>query len=124
MTHLGMLAVCVILALSIARPNPFSFGGTRDDAYDPARLGLRRWMRHPVLTALALWAEVHLVPNGDLAHFILFGVLGSFAISRRRLIEIRKRRLLGEDRWHERNWHDELGQDCDGLLLGRASSRD
>ncbi|GGD29827.1 NnrU family protein [Sinisalibacter lacisalsi] len=98
-THLGMLTVCLLLALSIARPNPFSFGGSGNDRYDPTRPGITRWTRHPILAALALWAGVHLVPNGDLAHVILFGVLGLFAIAGRGLIDRRKRRVLGEARW-------------------------
>lgn len=51
-----MLPVCLILALAIARPNPFSFGGARNDRFDPARPGLVRLTRHPLLLALALWA--------------------------------------------------------------------
>ena len=97
--HLGMLAVCLILALGIARPNPFSFGGARNDRFDPARPGILRWTRHPILLALALWAGVHLLPNGDLAHVILFGALGSFAIAGRALIDRRNRRVLGASRW-------------------------
>jgi len=97
--HMGMLAVCLILALGIARPNPFSFGGAWNDRFDPARPGIVRWTRHPILLALALWAGVHLVANGDLAHVILFGVLGSFAIAGRAVIDRRKRRILGPLRW-------------------------
>ncbi|HKL69325.1 NnrU family protein [Salibaculum sp.] len=101
--HLGMLAVCLILALSIARPNPFSFGGSGNDTFDPDRAGLVRWTRHPILLALALWAGVHLLPNGDLAHVILFGVLGGFAIAGQTLIDRRKRRDLGPARWDTLN---------------------
>ncbi|MFX0545370.1 NnrU family protein [Roseovarius sp. S1116L3] len=97
--HLGMLAVCLILALSLGRPNPFSFGGVRNDSFDPARPGIVRWMRHPVLVALALWAGLHLLPNGDLAHVILFGVLATFAVAGRALIDRRKRRVMGAGRW-------------------------
>ena len=97
--HLGMLAVCLILALAVARPNPFSFGGARNDSFDPARPGIVRWTRHPILLALALWAGVHLLPNGDLAHVILFGVLGGFALAGRALIDRRKRHRLGTPRW-------------------------
>ncbi|PWR03351.1 NnrU family protein [Meridianimarinicoccus roseus] len=97
--HLGMLAVCLILALSIGRPNPFCFGGVRNDRFDPTQPGIVRWTRHPVLLALAIWAGVHLLPNGNLAHVILFGVLGSFALAGRTLIDRRKRRLLGASRW-------------------------
>ncbi|WP_281982586.1 NnrU family protein [Thalassorhabdomicrobium marinisediminis] len=99
LAHLGMLAVCLILAASLARPNPFSFGGARNDRFDPAHPGILRIMRHPVLVALALWAGVHLVVNGDLAHVILFGVLGSFAVLGRKVIDRRKQRVLGPDRW-------------------------
>lgn len=97
--HLGMLSVCLILAFAIGRPNPFSFGGAQNDRFDPAHPGIVRWMRHPVLVALALWAGLHLLPNGDLAHVVLFGVLGSFAIAGRALIDRRKRRSLGASRW-------------------------
>jgi len=97
--HLGMLSVCLILALSIARPNPFSFGGAHNDRYDPERPGMTRFTRHPILLALAIWAGVHVLPNGDLAHVLLFGVLGSFAVVGRALIDRRKRRELGAEQW-------------------------
>ncbi|MBW4976188.1 NnrU family protein [Roseovarius mucosus] len=89
--------VCVILALSIGRPNPFSFGGARNDLFDPARPGIVRWSRHPLLAALALWAAAHVVPNGDLAHVILFGTFAAFAVLGGRLIDRRKRRGMGAD---------------------------
>ncbi|MFK7940638.1 MAG: NnrU family protein [Roseovarius sp.] len=101
--HIGMLLVCVILALSVARPNPFSFGGVRNSHYDPAHPGITRLTRHPILVALALWAAVHLLPNGDLAHVILFGLLGGFAVAGRWLIDTRKRRDMGQGRWHALN---------------------
>lgn len=95
----AMLPVCLILALSIARPNPFSFGGARNDRFDPSRPGIVRWARHPLLLALALWAAAHVVPNGDLAHVILFGSFAGFAILGGRLVDRRKRREMGAD-WH------------------------
>lgn len=101
--HLGMLAVCLILAFTIARPNPLSFGGARNDSFDPMRPGIVRFTRHPVLLALTLWAGLHLLPNGDVAHVILFGVLGGFAILGRALINRRKRREMGAQRWAELN---------------------
>lgn len=90
-----MLPVCLILALSIARPNPFSFGGARNACFDPARPGIVRWTRHPLLLALALWAGAHVVPNGDLAHVILFGTFAAFAVLGRWLIDRRKQRDMG-----------------------------
>lgn len=101
--HLGMLIVCLILAFSIARPNPFSFGGARNAEFDPRHPGIVRLTRHPVLLALALWAGLHLLPNGDLAHVLMFGVLGCFAFAGRALINLRKRREMGATQWDALN---------------------
>jgi uncharacterized membrane protein len=101
--HLGMLAVCLILAFSIARPNPFSFGGARNHAFDPTRPGIVRLTRHPILIAMSIWAALHILPNGNLAHVILFGVLGAFALAGRTLINRRKRRDMGPDAWDTLN---------------------
>lgn len=46
-------------------------------AYLPTNL--RRFMRHPFLAGIALWALSHLLVNGDLASMVLFGGFGVFA---------------------------------------------
>ncbi|EEW24488.1 NnrU family protein [Rhodobacter ferrooxidans] len=43
-------------------------------------------MRHPQLTGFSLWAVAHLLVNGDLASFILFGGLLAWALLTMRLI--------------------------------------
>lgn len=101
--HIGMIAVCLILAFSIARPNPFSFGGANNSAFDTKRPGIVRITRHPLLLALALWAGLHLLPNGDLAHVLLFGILGGFAALGQTLINRRKRREMGSEIWDPLN---------------------
>ncbi|MEE4188752.1 MAG: NnrU family protein, partial [Roseobacter sp.] len=63
----AMSVVCLLLALSIGRPNPFSFGGARNETFDAKRPGVVRISRHPLLLALGLWTFGHMVPNGDLA---------------------------------------------------------
>lgn len=95
----GMLLVCLLFALTIARPNPFSFGGFHNERFDPHRPGLIRWIRHPMLLALAGWSALHLLPNGDLAHTILFGVFAVFALAGMAIIDRRKQRLLGKLEW-------------------------
>ncbi|GKY86256.1 NnrU family protein [Sinisalibacter aestuarii] len=85
----------VIVALAIGRPNPLSFGGGRNAAFDPAHPGIVGWVRHPLLVAIGLWAGAHMVPNGDLAHVILFGTFLGFAILGTTLIDRRKRRQMG-----------------------------
>jgi uncharacterized membrane protein len=96
----GMFFVCLIAALAIGRPNPFSFGGARNDDYDPATPGIVRISRHPLLAAIALWAGLHLLPNGDLAHAIMFGVFLSCAVLGRWIIDRRIKRLMGPSEWH------------------------
>ncbi len=96
---LTMLPVCLILTLAIARPNPFSFGGAQNGQFDPARPGIVRLYRHPLLLALALWAAAHAVPNGDLAHVMLFGTFTVFAVLGMRLIDSRRQREMGSA-WH------------------------
>ncbi|AXI46506.1 NnrU family protein [Sulfitobacter sp. SK012] len=100
-TLVGMFAVCMLLAVSIGRPNRFSFGGARNDQFDTARPGIVRWTRHPLLVALALWAGLHLLPNGNLAHVILFGVFLGFAILGQGIIDRRKKRTIGHSHWQD-----------------------
>ncbi len=95
----GMAVVCLILAFSIGRPNPFSFGGMKNESFDPARPGIIRWMRHPLLVALALWGAIHMVPNGNLAHVLLFGLFAGFALVGMRIIDRRNQHLMGEKEW-------------------------
>ena len=38
------------------------------------------WIRHPQLTGFSLWAVAHLLVNGDLASFVLFGGLLVWAL--------------------------------------------
>jgi uncharacterized membrane protein len=91
----AMGAVCLLLALAIGRPNPYSFGGWRNETFRPARPGIVRVARHPLLLALGIWAFAHMLPNGDLAHAVLFGVFGCFALLGQRIIDRRRRRHMG-----------------------------
>lgn len=98
-TLAAMMTACVIFALAVFQPNPFSFGGWKNAEFDPARPGIAGWLRHPFLTVLALWALGHLVPNGDLAHVLLFGGFTLFAVLGMKLIDRRRRREMGAEEW-------------------------
>lgn len=93
-----MLAACVLFGLAIGRPNPFSFGGRNGKGFDPGAPGIVRLTRHPLLTVLALWSGAHVLANGDLAHLLLFGSFGAFAVLGGKLIDRRKRRA-GDAEW-------------------------
>lgn len=41
---------------------------------------IRKWVGHPMLAAVMLWATVHLVANGDLAEVLLFGSILAYAV--------------------------------------------
>ncbi|HMQ93570.1 MAG TPA: NnrU family protein [Amaricoccus sp.] len=97
--NLAMPLVCLLVAFALGAPNPLSFGGARAQEFDPDRPGIAGVARHPILWALALWAGAHLVPNGDLAHGLLFGGFTVMAFSGMRAIDRRNRRRLGEDPW-------------------------
>jgi len=49
-------------------------------AADGMKTRLTRHVRHPQLTGFALWAFAHLLPNGDLPSFVLFGGLTLWAL--------------------------------------------
>lgn len=95
-----MLIATLLTAYAIAGRNPLSFG-SRAAPFDPGAPGIAGVSRHPVLLALALWGFAHLLANGDLAHVLLFGVMGGFALLGMALIDRRKRRDWGLGTWQE-----------------------
>ncbi|HBQ35357.1 MAG TPA: NnrU family protein [Rhodobacteraceae bacterium] len=95
----GMLAAIVIISMAFGQPNPLSFGGWNNDRFDPENPGIIGWVRHPLLIALFIWSAAHMVPNGNLAHVIVFGLFGGFALLGRKIIDKRSKRLLGLEKW-------------------------
>ena len=95
---LVMPVASVLAVAGLTTPNPFSIGpGKR--GYDPARPGILRLTRHPVLWAAGLWAAAHIVPNGDAAALILFVPLALLAIAGPAMLDRKRRRVLGEQEW-------------------------
>lgn len=90
----------VLIAVGLAVPNPLSVSVRRAPA-DWAPGGLLRVVRHPLLWGLALWGAAHALPNGDLALVLLFGGLAAFSLAGIPLVERRRRRELGPDRYAE-----------------------
>jgi len=98
-TVLTMLPACLLIAAAVAAPNPLSFGGARNAAFEPAAPGVAGFCRHPLLLALAFWAGAHIVPNGELATVLLFLPLAAFSLYGMRLIDRRRRAALGKAQW-------------------------
>lgn len=96
--NLGMPVVGLLAVFGIGAANPFAFEG-RADGFDPAHPGIAGLTRQPLLWALALWAGLHLLPNGDLAHVALFAPMLAFSLLGLRIVERRRRQALGETEW-------------------------
>lgn len=88
----------VLLGAGLVSPNPLSIAFVTSP-YDPARPRAVAFSRHPILWGLGLWGLAHLPSNGNLAAVVLFGGLGCFAFIGMALVEARRRRSLGEERW-------------------------
>jgi uncharacterized membrane protein len=93
-----MLPACLLVAFGVGAANPLSLGG-RSTGFDPSRPGIAGVARHPLLWALALWAGAHVLPNGNLAHVILFGSFAAFPLVGMGLMDRRRRRALGQLEW-------------------------
>ncbi len=100
--NIVMPLACLLIAFGIAAPDPFSIGGRDGAAFDPERPGIAGITRHPLLWAVTLWALAHTVPNGDLAHVILFGLFAAFGLAGMAILDKRKRREWGRGLWAER----------------------
>lgn len=56
--------------------------------YQPTRI--KRYIRHPQLTGMAVWSGSHLLSNGDSRSLVLFGGLGIWALIEMLLINRRE----------------------------------
>ncbi len=63
--HLAMLLVLIAFLLF---------------AFSHGKSNMKRFLRHPQLTAVVVWAIGHLLANGDTRSVVLFGVLGIWAL--------------------------------------------
>ena len=97
--QLAMPPALALAVFGLTSPNPLSIGRRRGTRFDPEHPGIAGIVRHPVLWATLLWSVSHLVPNGDLAHAILFGVFTALSIAGMLLLDRRSRRRLGEAEW-------------------------
>ncbi|MGI9435187.1 MAG: NnrU family protein [Geminicoccaceae bacterium] len=96
-----MFPACLLAVFGIGTRGGLSLGSQAKHPFDSIRPGIAAITRHPLLWALTLWSLAHLVPNGDLAHVILFGSFASTALLGMVIFDRRARRRLGNARWQE-----------------------
>ncbi|MEZ5723850.1 MAG: NnrU family protein [Paracoccaceae bacterium] len=80
LANIAMPLAILLTVFAVGAKNPFAFGG-HAEGFDPARPGIVGLTRHPLMWAFAIWAGVHLLANGDLAHVLLYAPLLAFALS-------------------------------------------
>lgn len=90
--NLAMPLVLMLATMGLGIRQPHTVGAARTAAFDPENPGLAAVTRHPLLVALTLWAGAHTVPNGDLAHVILFGGFAALSLAAIALFDARARR--------------------------------
>jgi uncharacterized membrane protein len=116
--NLLMPIACLVAAFGVAAPNPLSFGGWAEERFDADRPGIAGVSRHPLLLGLTLWAVGHVVPNGDLAHAVLFGAFAVFSITGMLAIDVRRQHTMGHQTWDTLARRTSLVP-CAALLDGR-----
>ncbi|PTE21982.1 NnrU family protein [Cereibacter changlensis JA139] len=94
---LVMPVALFLVVAGIRLPYPYTLGGRRDRPFNPLYPGFAAVTRHPLLWALALWSGAHLLPNGDLAHVILFGSFLGLSLAGMRVFDARARRAMSPD---------------------------
>ncbi len=99
-TLLIMFVVCVLLVCTFSQPNPFSIGiGGKN--FDPENPGIVALTRHPGFIAFALWSGAHLLPNGDVASLIFFGLMCALSLYGPKSLNDKRRLRMGEKEWQQ-----------------------
>jgi len=119
MPNIAMPLVCVLVALGVGAVNPFSIVGRAPEKFDPADPGIAGLTRYPVLWAVVLWAFAHIVPNGNLAHVLLFGLFAAFGGFGMLMLDRRRKRQWGNATWHARAANTSLVPFA-AIIAGRA----
>ncbi len=100
---LVMPVACIFLVGGLTQPNPLSIGplsiNVKAAKFDPARAGLVSITRHPAIWALILWGLAHIVPNGNTASVLLFGLFVVLSALGPLSLDAKARRVLGIEEW-------------------------
>lgn len=98
------MPVAVVLAVfALTTPNPLSLARSR--SFDARHPGIAGVVRHPILWATLLWSASHLVPNGDVAHVVMFGLFALLSVGGMLALDRRKQRQFGLETWREMTRH-------------------
>ncbi len=96
---LTMPVASVLFMAGLMGPGTLSVGFGRGD-FDPIRPGIVSITRHPVIWALLIWSMAHMVPNGDGASLVLFGLLTLLALTGPKSLDHKAKARLGAGEWN------------------------
>lgn len=89
----------ILLAAGFAVPSPLSII-PRENGFDPEHPSLTIAItRHPVMWGFFLWSASHIPPNGEFPLALMFAIFALFAALGMPMIDKKRRRELGEDKW-------------------------
>jgi len=95
-----MFWVCLLFVCTFSQPNPFSLGiGGKN--FDPEHPGIVAFSKHPAFWAFALWSFVHILPNGDLASVLFFGLMGGLSLYGPLSLNKKRQDKMGREHWHD-----------------------
>lgn len=95
-----MYPACVLLVGTLVHANPLSVG-VRGASYNPEKPGIVSVTRHPLMWSLVFWSTAHIVPNGDAASLVMFGLFTALGLFGPLSLDAKARRQLGAERWAE-----------------------
>lgn len=90
---------CTLIVAGLATPNPLSLS-VRAAGVDIPKGAILGVTRHPLLWVLGLWSLSHMLVNGDVAAFTLFGLLAIFALGYMPLMDKRVQKNKGMEEWN------------------------
>ncbi len=112
---LVMFLVCVLLVCTFSQANPFSLGiGAK--GFDPDNPGIVAATKHPAFVAFAFWSFVHILPNGDVASVLFFGLMGALSLYGPFSLNQKRRKKMGEATWQDLATRTKSGWPRIGLL--------
>ncbi len=91
---------CILIVAGLTSANPFSLS-FNTKPFEPARPGIVGLTRHPVIWGLGLWSAVHMLPNGDVASLLMFGLLTLLSVTGPRTLTRRRKSLMSDEVWHD-----------------------
>ncbi|MCW8835559.1 MAG: NnrU family protein [Rhodospirillales bacterium] len=110
---LVMPVACILAVAGLSSPNPLSLGAG-SKGYDPERPGIVALTRHPVIWGLILWSGAHIIPNGDMASVILFGLLTGLGLYGPLSLDAKRRERLGAEEWRNMARQAKAARFCPG----------